>query len=93
MVPKYGIPIADLPSHCLDAADAAERTRARTLITRGGHPIAAIVPMSDLDKIDPPDPAAEGVDPLLALCGTCRHDEFVDSLITDLSATGLWNRG
>ena len=93
MVLKYGIPIADLPGHCLDAVDVAERTRARTLITRDGHPIAALVPMSDLDKIEPPDPAADGVDPLLALCGTCRHDEFVDSLLLDLSRTGLWNRG
>ncbi|MDI1443784.1 MULTISPECIES: hypothetical protein [unclassified Polyangium] len=93
MVQKYGIPIADLPGHCLDAVDAAERVRARTLVTREGHPIAAIVPMSDLDKIDPPDPAVDGVDPLLSLCGTCRHDEFVDSLLTDISQTGLWRRG
>lgn len=93
MVQKYGIPIADLPGHCLDAVDVAERTRARTLVTRDGHPIAAIVPMSDLDKIDPPDPAADGVDPLLSLCGTCRHDAFVDSLLVDLSKTGLWHRG
>ncbi len=93
MVQKYGIPITDLPGHCLDAVDAAERIRARTLVTREGHPIAAIVPMADLDKIEPPDPAASGVDPLLALCGTCRHDEFVDSFLTDLSRTGLWHRG
>jgi hypothetical protein len=93
VVQKYGIPIVDLPGHCLDAVDAAERIRARTLVTREGHPIAAIVPMSDLDKIDPPDPAVDGVDPLLSLCGTCRHDEFVESLLTDLSRTGLWHRG
>ena len=65
----------------------------RTLVTRGGHAIAAIVPMTDLDKIDPPDPAVGGVDPLLALCGACRHDAFVDSLVVDFSKTGLWNRG
>lgn len=93
MVQKYGIPLADLPAHCLDAVDAAERAHARTLVTRGGHAIAAIVPTTDLDRIDPPDPAAGGVDPLLALCGTCQHDAFVDSLVTDLTKTGLWRRG
>ncbi len=49
--------------------------------------------MTDLDKIDVPDPSLGGVDPLLALCGTCRHDGFVDSLVVDFSKTGLWNRG
>lgn len=93
MVQKYGIPVSDLPSHCLDAVDAAERTRARTVLTRDGQPVAAIVPISDLDKIEPPDPALNGVDPLLALCGTCRHDEFVDSLFVDMARTSLWNRG
>ena len=93
MVQKYGIPFADLPSHCLDAVDAAERARARTLVTRSGHAIAAIVPMTDLDKIDVPDPSLGGVDPLLALCGACRHDAFVDSIVVDFSRTGLWNRG
>lgn len=93
MVQKYGIPFADLPSHCLDAVDAAERARARTLVTRGGHAIAAIVPMTDLDKIDVPDPSLGGIDPLLALCGACRHDGFVDSIVVDFSRTGLWNRG
>ena len=93
MVQKYGIPFADLPSHCLDAVDAAERARARTLVTRGGHAIAAIVPMTDLDKIDAPDPTIGGVDPLLALCGACRHDAFVDALVVDFSRTGLWHRG
>lgn len=89
---KYGIPLADLPAHCLDAVDAAERSLSRTLIVRDGHSVAAIVPMSDLDRIDPPDPAAAGTDPLLALCGTCRHDEFVDSLSHDLDKTSLWHR-
>lgn len=93
MVQKYGIPVADLPSHCLDAVDAAERTRARTVIQRDGQSVAAIVPISDLDKIEPPDPALNGVDPLLALCGTCRHDEFVDSLFVDMARTSLWSRG
>ncbi len=94
MTHKYGIPLADLPSHCLDAVDAAERARARTLVIRGGHAVAAIVPMPDLDRIDPPDPAANGgSDPLLALCGACRHDAFVDSIVADFTRTGLWVRG
>lgn len=93
MVQKYGIPLADLPAHCLDAVDAAERSRARTLVVRNGTSVAAIVPITDLDKIDPPDPGAGGGDPLLALCGACRHDAFVDSLVADFSKTGLWQRG
>jgi hypothetical protein len=90
---KYGIPLLDLPAHCLDAVDAAERARARTLVTRTGCAIAAIVPMTDLDRIDPPDPAGGGGDPLLGLCGACRHDAFVDSITVDFSKTGLWHRG
>ena len=93
MAQKYGIPFPDLPGHCQDAAETAERAHARTLITRDGRAIAAIVPMSDLDRIDPPDPALGGSDPLLALCGACRHDAFVDSLVVDFTKTGLWNRG
>jgi hypothetical protein len=90
---KYGIPFADLPSHCQDAVDAAEASRARTLVLREGRPIAAIVPMPDLDRIEPPDPSSGGVDPLLALSGACHHDEFVDGLVTDFSKTGLWQKG
>ena len=90
---KYGIPFTDLPAHCQDAADAADKSRARTLVVRDGHPIAAIVPMTDLDRIEPPDPGAGGVDPLLALCGACRHDEFVAELVADFNKTGLWQRG
>jgi hypothetical protein len=90
---KYGIPLADLPAHCLDAVDAAERTRSRTIVLRGGQPIAAIVPVPDLDRIDPPDPGAGGSDPLLALCGACRHDAFADTVVVDLARTGLWARG
>jgi hypothetical protein len=89
---KYGIPFNDLPAHCQDAVDAAERSHARTLVTRDGHAIAAIVPTADLDRIDPPDPAVGGLDPLLALCGACRHDEFVESLVNDFSRSGLWHR-
>lgn len=90
---KYGIPLSDLPAHCLDAVDAAERTRARTLIVKGPLAVAAIVPMSDFDRVDPPDPGAAGVDPLLALCGACRHDDFVDTFVSDLNQTTLWNAG
>jgi hypothetical protein len=86
-VQKYGIPLTDLPSHCLDAVDAAERSRARTLVTRGGQAIAAIVPMTDLDLVDPPDPGAGGADPLLALCGACRDDDFVDALLVESTLT------
>jgi len=87
---KYGIPISDLPAHCQDAVDAADRARARTLVTRDGVAIAAIVPMTDLNRIEPPDPGTGGTDPLLALCGACRHDEFVDALVSDLPKSGLW---
>jgi hypothetical protein len=91
---RYGIPFPDLPAHCQDAVDAAERAHARTLVTRDGRAVAAIVSIPDLDRIEPPDPAAGGgVDPLLALCGACRHDEFVDGLVSDFSKTGLWQRG
>jgi hypothetical protein len=90
---KYGIPFPDLPAHCQGAVDAAEAARSRTLVLRDGRPVAAIVPMTDLDRIEPPDPGAGGVDPLLALCGACQHDDFVDSLVTDFTKTGLWARG
>jgi hypothetical protein len=90
---KYGIPFLDLPSHCQDAVDAAETARSRTVVMRDGRAIAAIVPMADLDRIDPPDPAAGGADPLLALCGACRHDDFVGSLVADFTKSGLWQRG
>jgi hypothetical protein len=89
---RYGIPLHDLRAHCVDAVDAAERSLARTLVVRDGQAIAAIVPMGDLDRIDPPDPAAGGIDPLLALAGTCSHDAFVDSLFENLGATSLWHR-
>ncbi|MFO0549338.1 MAG: hypothetical protein U0271_13175 [Polyangiaceae bacterium] len=89
---RYGIPLNDLPAHCLDAVDAAERSLARTLVVRDGQAIAAIVPMTDLDRIDPPDPAANGSDPLLALCGTCSEDVFVDGLAEDMDTTRTWGR-
>ncbi len=91
-VHRYGIPLHDLKTHCLDAVDAAERSLARTLVVRDGQPIAAIVPTADLDRIDPPDPASSGVDPLLSMVGSCSHDAFVDSLFENLGATSLWHR-
>ncbi len=92
MIPKYGIPVGDLPTHCLDAVDAAERSRARTIVTREGVPVAALVPMADYERIEPPDPSLQGADPLLALCGTCRHDDFVDALGGELAETSFWFR-
>jgi hypothetical protein len=91
-VARYGIPIAQLPQHCINAVDAAERTHSRTVILRGDRPVAAIVPMIDHDRIEPPDPAAGGPDPLLAMCGTCRHDTFVESWVVDFAKTMLWHR-
>ncbi|HZF51523.1 MAG TPA: hypothetical protein VE093_22865 [Polyangiaceae bacterium] len=90
---KYGIPLDDFPAFCLDAVDAAERSRARTLIVRGGAPVAAIVSMPDFEKIEPADPGASGADPLLALCGACRHDDFVNTFIVEPTSSGLWRRG
>ena len=50
--------------------------------------------MADFDKVDPPDPAAGATgDPLLALCGSCHHDAFVDAFVQDFSKTALWRRG
>jgi hypothetical protein len=93
MAERFAVPLADLPAHCLDAVDAAERARARTLVIKDGHPVAAIVPIPEYERIEPPDPGEGGGDPLLALCGTCRHDDFVDSLVVDFTRTALWHRG
>ncbi|NUQ79014.1 MAG: hypothetical protein HUU21_36285 [Polyangiaceae bacterium] len=93
MTVKYGIPLDDLPAFCLDAVDAAERSRARTLVVRGGAPVAAIVSMPDYEKIEPADPGALGVDPLLALCGACRHDGFVNAFVGEPTSSALWRRG
>ena len=93
MAQKYGIPFQDLPGHCQDAVDAAETARARSVVMRDGRGIAAIVPMADLDRIDPPDPGGGGADPLLALCGACKHDDFVNGLVADFTKSGLWQRG
>jgi hypothetical protein len=85
-LPRYGLPLTDLAQRAFDAVEAAERSKARTVILRDGQPIGAIVPIDDLDRVDPPDPGLNGGDPLLSLCGTCRQDAFVDMV---LSAFGV----
>jgi hypothetical protein len=90
---KYAIPLDDLPNFCLDAVDAAERARSRTLVVRGGAPVAAIVSIPDFEKIEPADPGASGGDPLLALCGACRHDDFVNAFTGEPTSSALWRRG
>lgn len=80
-VPRYALPLPELPQRCFDAVEAAERGHARTVVARDGHAVAAIVPIEDLDKIDPPDPGLTGGDPLLSLCGTLKQDTFVDNVL------------
>jgi len=89
---KYGISVDQMSQHGRAAAQAAERLQSTTIIYRDKVPVAAIIPMEDLDKLDPPDPGAAGDDPLLSMCGTCNNDAFVDQL-SDLSHTVLFRRG
>ena len=89
---KYGLTLDQLSAHGQAAAQAAERMASRTTIYRDKVPVAAIVPIADLEKLEPADPGEAGEDPLLALCGTCSDDVFVDSLV-DLSSTVLFRRG
>jgi hypothetical protein len=90
---KYGMPLEQLTPRGIAAAEAAELNRARTIIYRDETPIAAIVPFEDLEVLDPSDPAEAGPDPLLSLCGSCRQDQFVDSVIGNLNRTMLFSRG
>jgi hypothetical protein len=90
---RYGIDLEQLSPHAQAATQAAERLGARTIIYRDQVPLAAIVPIADLDKLDPPDPADAGADPLLALSGTCSNDTFVDAMSADLGRTNLFRRG
>jgi hypothetical protein len=90
---KYGMPVEQLSPRGSAAAEAAELTRARTVIYRDETPIAAIVPFEDLEALDPTDPAEAGPDPLLSLCGACRQDLFVDSVIGDFGRTMLFRHG
>jgi len=90
---KYGIALDQMSDQGANAARAAERTRARTFIYRDTTPIGAIVPIEDVERLDPPDPGQGGSDPLLSLCGSCRHDSFVDALRGDFSKTVLFQPG
>lgn len=76
---RYGIALEQLAPHGQAAAQAAERIGARTLVYRGETPVAAIVPLADLEGTTQ-EPADAGVDPLLALCGTCACDGFADRI-------------
>jgi hypothetical protein len=74
------------------AVEAAELQRARTVVFRDASPIAAIVPSADLELLEPADPGESGPDPLLSLCGSCRHDVFVDNVLSDFNRTMLFRR-
>jgi hypothetical protein len=88
---KYGIEVDKLSAHGQGAVRAAEQLGARTVIYRDQLAVAAVVPAEDLDKLDPRDPGEGGADPLLALCGKCDNDGFVDQF-NDLSKTQLFDR-
>ena len=90
---RYGMSLAQLPARGVAAAEQAEMVRARTVIYRDQTPIAAIVPVEDLDSVDPPDPGESGPDPLLSLCGQCRQDTFVDSVAADYRGVMLFRQG
>ena len=90
---KYGMPVEQLTPRAIAAAEAAELNQARTIIYRDETPIAAIVPVEDLEVLDPADPAETGPDPLLSLCGACRQDAFVDSVVGDVRQAMLFRRG
>lgn len=88
-MPRFGLPLQELAARGVQAVELAERSQASTVLLRDGQPVAAIVPLDLLDRIDPPDPGASGADPLLSLCGSCRRDAFVDQY---LAAIGFVNR-
>jgi hypothetical protein len=88
---KYGIEVDQLSAHGQAAVRAAEQLGARTVVFRDQLPIAAVVPAEDLERLDPRDPGDGGTDPLLALCGKCENDAFVDQF-NDLSKTRLFQR-
>ncbi len=87
---KYGLTVDQLGPHGQGAAQAAERMGARTIIYRDQVPIAAVIPMSDMAQLDPPDPGQSGEDPLLSLCGTCQSDMFVEGLRGELTSTVMF---
>jgi hypothetical protein len=88
---KYGIDIEQLSAHGQAAVRAAEQLAARTTIFRDQVPLAAIIPVEDLDKLEPRDPGEGGADPLLSLCGKCDNDAFVDHFNSELSQTALFH--
>jgi hypothetical protein len=89
---KFGIPVEHMSAHGKAATQAATRGGARTVIYRERVPVAAIVPLTDLRALDPPDPSEiSGEDPLLSLCGTFGDDAFVDQL-SDLGQTVLFRK-
>lgn len=81
-MPRYGLSLNELPHRVSDALDVVERGQGRTVLLRDGAPVAALVSIEDLDRADPPDPGLGGADPLLALCGTCHADWFVDQVLS-----------
>ncbi|MEM1032783.1 MAG: hypothetical protein AAF928_22040 [Myxococcota bacterium] len=89
---KYGLEVGQLSAHGAAAVRAAERSSARTIVYRDDVPVAAIVPFDELRRLDPADPAEDAPDPLLSLCGTCDHDDFVASMSSDLIQTALFRR-
>ena len=90
---KYAIDLEQMSPHGAAAAQAAETTRARTVIFSDKTPVAAIVPHDDLSRLEPADPAEGGADPLLSLCGSCQQDTFVDHVLTDFGTTMLFWKG
>jgi hypothetical protein len=89
---KYAIDLEQMSAHGAAAAQAAESARARTVIYCDKTPIAAIVPFDELTKLEPTEPTESGSDPLLSLCGSCRQDTFVDSVLGDFGSTMLYRR-
>jgi hypothetical protein len=72
------------------AVQAAERIGARTIIYRDQTPVAALVPITDIQKLEPAE-LAESEDALMSLCGTFADDAFVDRLC-ELDRTVLFRR-
>ncbi len=88
---QYGLEVDQLSAHGQAAVRAAEQLGARTVIFRDRLPVAALVAAEDLERLEPRDPGEGGTDPLLALCGKCDNDAFVDQF-NDLSKTRLFDR-
>jgi hypothetical protein len=88
---KYGVELSELSAHGQAAVRAAEQLGARTVIYRDKLAVAAVIPVEDLERLEPRDPGEGGNDPLLALCGKCDNDAFVDQF-NDLSKTRLFQR-